>query len=560
MPAAVYIRVSTEEQRERQSIETQRDFAERYCSLHEIPVSDWYADDGVSGTTPLESRTQGARLVEDAKRRRFDTVLVYKLDRLGRDPRLILNAIADFESSGIRVCSMTEPFDTRDPSGRFMVTVLSGVAGFERDTIIQRSVEGTNRLAREGAWLGGIVPFGYSVEGKKREARLVVSETPIPGTAYTEAGVIRLIYRIAGEEGRSCVWIAEHLNELGIPPAYVRDNRSVRSGKRKQATAGVWSPGRIRNMLVSTTYKGLHEYGKRSKKRETVIERGVPAVVDERLWRKAQEALRRNYLFSARNARRKYLLRGLIKCGLCGLTYIGTAYPSSGGSRKVYYVCNGKHSGRGIYDGRRKKCPSKAISGSIEGIIWKDVEGFLRNPGAVLERLREQVTTVGDKLEKIREEVADLKRILTGKEEERNRVLGLYRRGRIDDETLDKQLDAIECEKEALQERILYLESELGNSKATEAKLESTDLLLRELGKKLDGSLTWELKRRLVELLVESIRVDTYEKAGKKDGRVIVTYRFATDEPSIATRTGAREDRNWGIRRTYSGGTIRGVK
>ena len=201
MKAAIYLRVSTEEQRERQSIATQRDFAERYCALHEIPVAGWYADDGVTGTLPLEQRPEGTRLLEDAKAKKFDTVLIYKLDRLGREPRLILNAVKELEDLGAEAKSMTEPFDTSSPSGRFMLTILSGVAGLERENIIQRSVEGTNRLAREGAWLGGLVPFGYRVEGERRARRLVISEQPLPGTSLSEAHVIRLIYGLAGDEG-----------------------------------------------------------------------------------------------------------------------------------------------------------------------------------------------------------------------------------------------------------------------------------------------------------------------------------------------------------------------
>src|SRR5689334_7827659 len=100
MNAAIYLRVSTEEQRDRQSIETQRDFATRYCDLHSIPISGFYADDGVTGTLALADRPEGKRLLEDAKLGRFESVLVYKLDRLGRDPRLLLNAINDLEVLG----------------------------------------------------------------------------------------------------------------------------------------------------------------------------------------------------------------------------------------------------------------------------------------------------------------------------------------------------------------------------------------------------------------------------------------------------------------------------
>jgi site-specific DNA recombinase len=67
MPVALYLRVSTEEQRERQSIVTQRDFGQRYCELHQLPVYEIFADDGVSGTVPIESRPAGKRVLAAAQ-------------------------------------------------------------------------------------------------------------------------------------------------------------------------------------------------------------------------------------------------------------------------------------------------------------------------------------------------------------------------------------------------------------------------------------------------------------------------------------------------------------
>src|ERR1017187_5699436 len=167
MAVAVYVRVSTEEQRERQSIVTQREFGERFCALHGSEIFHVYADDGVSGTIPIELRPAGSDLVRDARLKRFDQILVYRLDRLGRETRLILNAVAEFEKCGVRVKSMTEEFDTSSATGRLMLTLLSGFAAHERDVIRERSVAGTNRKAEAGVWLGGVVAYGYIKEGAK---------------------------------------------------------------------------------------------------------------------------------------------------------------------------------------------------------------------------------------------------------------------------------------------------------------------------------------------------------------------------------------------------------
>src|ERR1039457_3540203 len=197
MAIGLYLRVSTDEQRERHSIETQREFGQRYCDLHQLSVYEIFADDGVSGTVPIESRAAGRRVLEAARQGKFDQLLVFKLDRLGRDTRLILNAVAELEKYGVRIRSMTEEFDTATSTARLMLTMLSGFAAHERDVIRERSVAGTNRVAESGAWMGGIVPYGYGKQGERLAARLVISETPISGFDQSEAEVVRTIFRMS---------------------------------------------------------------------------------------------------------------------------------------------------------------------------------------------------------------------------------------------------------------------------------------------------------------------------------------------------------------------------
>src|ERR1700694_1811187 len=101
MAVGIYLRGSTEEQRERQSIATQRDFGGRYTDLHQLPIHAVYADDGVSGTVPLDRRPEGARLLRDARLKKFDQLLVYKLDRLGRGTPVTLGAVVEPEKGGV---------------------------------------------------------------------------------------------------------------------------------------------------------------------------------------------------------------------------------------------------------------------------------------------------------------------------------------------------------------------------------------------------------------------------------------------------------------------------
>src|SRR5215212_7221737 len=97
---ALYMRVSSEEQRDRETIEIQREFLEQYCRLYGLEIAGMYADDGISGTVPLHERPDGRRLLEDARKGRFTAMLVSKLDRLGRSLLVIVDAHDRLEGSG----------------------------------------------------------------------------------------------------------------------------------------------------------------------------------------------------------------------------------------------------------------------------------------------------------------------------------------------------------------------------------------------------------------------------------------------------------------------------
>ena len=532
MAIGLYLRVSTDEQRERQSIETQREFGQRYCDLHQLSVYEIFADDGVSGTVPIESRAAGRRVLEAARQGKFDQLLVFKLDRLGRDTRLILNAVAELEKYGVRIRSMTEEFDTGTATGRLMLTMLSGFASHEREVIRERSVAGTNRVAESGAWMGGIVPFGYRKAGEKRNGQLVVSEDPMPGMAMSEADVIRDVFRMAAVERKSCRVIAERLNSLRIPCAYVRDDRLMLRGKRKEKTSGVWRPGRIRGLLTNKTYMGTHEFGKRAVSSRPVISRPAPAIVTEETWKKAQKTLQDNFLFCARSAKNQYLLRGLIKCGLCGLTYIGAAANRPNGKREFYYRCNGVHS-PAVYR-PNGPCHSKAVRGDdLEQQVWSDVEAFLRNPEPVLKQLQARLESDAKGSDQTRKQVARLEALLAQKATERSRMVVLYRRGRLTDADLDTQMDEIGKEETALEAQIAELGGRISGADSVSANIGSAQALLAKLRKRLDEPISWGLKRRLIEVLIAGVRVDTVETCGVKQAEITVTYRFSQPDQAM---------------------------
>ena len=156
---APYYRVSSEEQREKQTIKTQIEEVMRRIEFDSgVELVDQYVDDGVSGTIAMFDRPHGRRLLEDAGQKRFDEVWVYKIDRLGRDGVDPLVVWRDLEKLGVKVYSVTE--NVSDP---FVYALFVAMAAQERRNLLARSRDGMNRAAREGRYTGGIVPLGYRV-------------------------------------------------------------------------------------------------------------------------------------------------------------------------------------------------------------------------------------------------------------------------------------------------------------------------------------------------------------------------------------------------------------
>lgn len=520
MNVAIYCRVSTEDQADRGTIESQIEFAAKYCDLHNYNIVEWYKEDGVSGKYHLGERPEGKRLLEDAKNKKFESVFVYKLNRIGRVARIILNSVYDIESYGISVKSMTEPFDTSNPAGRFMLTMLAGVADYDRETILQNTWLGSNRCARQGQWLGGIVPYGYYVTDEKF---LAISDTPLPNSIMSEADVIRMIYKMIAQDKMSTIKVADHLNALAIPPSYVKDGRLVLKGKRKQNTSGIWLPGRVRNMIVNETYKGIHRYGKRSSKpNREIIERKVPAVVSEEIWDLAQVVLHDNQLEATRNSKHNYLLRGLIKCGSCSLTYCGTYF----NRHKRYYVCNGKINYRGPLQG---KCHSKNIPAEwIEEIVWSDCVKFIKAPTKTVRLIHQSKADREVKKTNISREMEIIKSAIESKVAEKQSILDLFRKELISFSDVEIQLQKINDENSVLVERLSSLQCGLEDKESSNNHLEDAKTYLEDLNNKIkNGNPSFEEKREIIKTLVDKIVIDTtFNDQEKPIAKVTIHYIF----------------------------------
>src|ERR1700722_4109284 len=147
---AIYARVSTTNHGQDAGLQTSEQH--QFAKARGWQVFDDYIDEGVSGSK--DSRPELNRLMADARRRKFDIVLVWKLDRFGRSLRHLVNALAEFESLNIAFVSLSDNLDLSTASGRLMFNIIGSMAEFERELIRERVKAGMKNAKAKGARIG----------------------------------------------------------------------------------------------------------------------------------------------------------------------------------------------------------------------------------------------------------------------------------------------------------------------------------------------------------------------------------------------------------------------
>ena len=514
---ALCLRVSSEEQRERETIEIQDEFLSQYCCLYGLEVAGVYKDDGVSGTIPLHERPEGRRLLEDAQAGRFDAVLVYKLDRLGRSLLVIVDAHDRLQTAGVALKSATEPIDTSTPSGRLIFQMLASFAEYERETIRDRTRSGLHRAYRNGKHTGRI-PYGYRLGSD--EVTLVVVEE--------EAAVVREI--IANVSlGSTLYGESKRLNESAVPSPGWR----FKSGERKHGRS--WSPSTIAGIVHQPAYSGIHEVKIGG---EDTITREVPIIVE-----RARAVLAENKRYPNRKNDRKYLLRGLLRCEICGYACTGRT-SSSAGRKYSYYGCISNRAERKSPTDPTRIPPHRgpSINASwLEDLVWRDIRGFLENPGETLERLREQLGGAHE-TEELEARRRDLAKRLAAKQAEKDRYVRLYAGGHLDEEELETYLLDLKNQIGNLRLLVDAAEADLSQEQENSLAAKTTEawlLALRERTAELeeDTEEAFEKRRAITMLLVGKIDLGR-DEAGSVQARI--TYRFGP--PGGAGDTREKED------------------
>jgi DNA invertase Pin-like site-specific DNA recombinase len=148
--AAIYARVSTDKQTTDNQVIALREIAER----RGWSVAEVYVDNGISGTTGRDNRPELDRMLRDATRGRFDVVMCWSIDRLGRSVAKVSNMMAELDAVGVRQFYSQQAIDTGTPAGRAMVQMCLVFAELERGLIVERVKAGLERARAKGQRLG----------------------------------------------------------------------------------------------------------------------------------------------------------------------------------------------------------------------------------------------------------------------------------------------------------------------------------------------------------------------------------------------------------------------
>jgi site-specific DNA recombinase len=501
---AIYARVSSEEQKRKETIKSQVAEVEKYCAGRGVTVGKVYADEGVFGSRPLARRAAGAELLRDAEAGLLRTIFTWKFDRISRSLRDFLNLYDALERHGVQIVSVTQPIPP-GPAGRTLMQMVVGFAELDRANIIENTFRGHSAKAAVGGYRGGWVSFGYAVDGVKRTATLV------PHPQY--AAVVKWMFE-QYDAGKTCPNICEELNRRGVPTP---------------RGAIVWRPNSVLAILRNPIYTGTGQWARRRWERrydeqgvpinklrptpERTVATRVPALVSQELFDRVQVKLTENQLTAMAHPKNDYLLHRLITCGICGLKFTG---------RGTHYSCIGRHCGRRLYGNTRPPCAAPAIKRvDIEAAVWAKIENFLRKPGDTLRELEKQIRIESSPL-RISEKIREAEKERAQQEKKLERIQLLYVEGDITADRRREMRDRVITAITAIEEKIATLRQAEAEQHTAERGVTDAQTVLESLRDAADGMATYVQKRKAVMTLVDSITVE-------RDGRTRIAFVFQPD-------------------------------
>jgi site-specific DNA recombinase len=487
----LYTRISTDEENQPTSLQSQRERLEAFCAAQE----DWrilaHHEDRATGTRLDRPGLQAA--LDLSRAQRIDVLLVYRVDRLSRKVRQLAQLAEELDRLGVVLKSATEPFDTGSPAGRMMLQMLAVFAEFEHATIVDRITAGIERRAKQGHWPNGRVPFGYR---RGEDKQLVPDERTAPTVrrifglyASGRLGAAAIARRLAAEQAPS--------PPRGWQPAVVlwilRNEAYVgRVHWRKQ------------------TFQGLHE-----------------PLIDEDTFARARALLaERGEDFAVRRANTSdFLLSGLVRCGRCRRAYVGMSAKGNGGTYR-YYACSGRQKLG------RKGCDAQRINrDKLETAVLQQLAEIYRE-GTLIRQAIERVTARRDH---DRAGLAERRTALGKDIQQAERALDRYHQafetGHLGAERFAERVSALDARLDALREQ----DHQLAQDLATDAPTTPDTAELAAIAQHLDHVIAAgdpKQAKALLRLLIAELRVNS-------SNEILPTYRVI--DPSVCAPTSSVE-------------------
>lgn len=321
LKTGIYLRVSTEEQaKEGFSINAQKEKLTSYAKVNDWEIVDYYIDDGISAKN-LKDRPNINRLIDDVKSGKVNNVLVYKLDRLTRSVKDLINLIELFEEYNCSFNSLTEKLDTTNAVGRMFIKIIGIFAEFERENLAERVSFGYEQKTREGNYTNtqGVNGYDYIV-GK---GNLVVNNQ--------EKEIVNRIYEMY-LSGTSMLKIAKTFNRENVP------------SKR----GGYWSQSTIKSILTNPLYVGKIRYGvaKKLENRAFEVDGEQETIIDEDTFNRVQELITKRKKYNSKKyPSENAYFSTVLRCAKCGARF-HPKQQKQNGKYYITYYCNNKQTAK----------------------------------------------------------------------------------------------------------------------------------------------------------------------------------------------------------------------
>ncbi len=342
------------------------------------------------------------------------------------------------------------PADT-SPTYNLMVNILGSFAEFEREMIADRTRRGRrHKVEVKKMYLGSNTAYGYRYTPKDhasgKEGLLEINPQ--------EAAVVRDMFRWVDDEGLSARRVMNRLTELKLPPkngATVWAKSSVLRILQNEMYAGTWHYNKFQGCepaRASPGYRKRKKCSLRARPRAEWLPLVLPAslqIISRERWLRVQQQLARNRVFSPRNEKHSYLLKGLIRCAGCGARFVGD--PCHG---KFYYRCWA----------RCKKVRTIRDS-TLDGVVKGEVRRVLLKPDLIVAPLRDLERAENSECETRNRAADKVEHDQKRLEREEQRLLDAYRTGVISPAQLGKQLEQLKSRKTVLDQLRSELQHQL---------------------------------------------------------------------------------------------------